>query len=725
MRDLINWSETDEKVVTVCPYCASGCKINLVVDNGKIVRAEAAQGKTNQGTLCLKGYYGWDFINDTQILTPRLKTPMIRRQRGGKLEPVSWDEALNYVAERLSAIKEKYGPDAIQTTGSSRGTGNETNYVMQKFARAVIGTNNVDCCARVRHGPSVAGLHQSVGNGAMSNAINEIDNTDLVFVFGYNPADSHPIVANHVINAKRNGAKIIVCDPRKIETARIADMHIALKNGSNIALLNAMGHVIIEENLYDKAFVASRTEGFEEYRKIVEGYTPESVEDITGVSASEIRQAARMYAQAKSAAILWGMGVTQFYQGVETVRSLTSLAMLTGNLGKPHAGVNPVRGQNNVQGACDMGALPDTYPGYQYVKDPANREKFAKAWGVESLPAHTGYRISELPHRAAHGEVRAAYIMGEDPLQTDAELSAVRKAFEDLELVIVQDIFMTKTASAADVILPSTSWGEHEGVFTAADRGFQRFFKAVEPKWDLKTDWQIISEIATRMGYPMHYNNTQEIWDELRHLCPDFYGATYEKMGELGFIQWPCRDTSDADQGTSYLFKEKFDTPNGLAQFFTCDWVAPIDKLTDEYPMVLSTVREVGHYSCRSMTGNCAALAALADEPGYAQINTEDAKRLGIEDEALVWVHSRKGKIITRAQVSDRPNKGAIYMTYQWWIGACNELVTENLSPITKTPEYKYCAVRVESIADQRAAEQYVIDEYNKLKTRLREAALA
>lgn len=316
----------------------------------------------------------------------------------------------------------------------------------------------------------------------MSNAITEIDNTDLVFIFGYNPADSHPIVANHVINAKRNGAKIIVCDPRKIETARIADMHIALKNGSNIALLNAIGHVIIEEDLYDKSFVASRSEGFEEYRKIVEGYTPESVEEITGVSAQEIRACARMYASAKSAAILWGMGVTQFYQGVETVRSLTSLAILTGNLGKPSVGVNPVRGQNNVQGACDMGALPDTYPGYQYVKFPENREKFAKAWGVESLPAHTGYRISELPHRAAHGEVRAAYIMGEDPLQTDAELSAVRKAFDDLELVIVQDIFMTKTASAADVILPSTSWGEHEGVYTAADRGFQRFFKAVEPK---------------------------------------------------------------------------------------------------------------------------------------------------------------------------------------------------------------------------------------------------
>ncbi len=557
----------------------------------------------------------------------------------------------------------------------------------------------------------------------MSNAINEIDNTDLVFIFGYNPADSHPIVANHILRAKQNGAKIIVCDPRRIETARIADMHIALRNGSNIALLNAIGNVIIAEQLYDRAFVTARTEGFEAYRKIVERYTPESVEAITGVSAEEIRQAARLYAGAKTATLLWGMGVTQFWQGVETVRSLTSLAMLTGNLGKAHVGVNPVRGQNNVQGACDMGALPDTYPGYQFVKFPENREKFAKAWGVASLPAHPGYRISELPHRVAHGEVRAAYIMGEDPMQTDAELPAVRQAFADLELVIVQDIFMTKTAAVADVVLPSTSWGEHEGVYTAADRGFQRFFKAVEPKWDLKTDWQIICEIATRMGYPMHYDNTQQIWDELRQLCPGFKGATYEKMGELGYIQWPCRDESPEDQGTSYLFAEKFDTPNGLAQFFTCDWMAPIDKLDDDYPLVLSTVREVGHYSCRSMTGNCAALSALADEPGYVQINTEDAARLGIEDEALVWVNSRKGRVITRAQVSDRPNAGAVYMTYQWWIGACNELVTENLSPITKTPEYKYCAVRVEPIADQSAAEQYVIEEYNKLKNSLREMA--
>ena len=287
-----------KKVVTVCPYCASGCKINLVVDNGKIVRAEAAQGKTNQGTLCLKGYYGWDFINDTQILTPRLKTPMIRRQRGGKLEAVSWDEALDYVATRLSAIKAKYGPDAIQTTGSSRGTGNETNYVMQKFARAVLNTNNVDCCARVCHGPSVAGLQQALGNGAMSNSISDIENSKCLLVFGYNCADSHPIVARRVIKARDNGAKIIVCDPRRIETARIADRHLQLNNGSNMALVNAFGYVLLEEELYNKTYVERYTEGLDAYREAVKDYAPEAVEGIVGVSAREIREAMRMFAAA-------------------------------------------------------------------------------------------------------------------------------------------------------------------------------------------------------------------------------------------------------------------------------------------------------------------------------------------------------------------------------------------------------------------------------------------
>ncbi|MGQ3904750.1 formate dehydrogenase subunit alpha [Mixta calida] len=713
-----------EKVITVCPYCASGCKLYLQVENNRVVGAEPAQGKNNRGTLCLKGYYGWEFLNDTQLLTPRLKTPMIRRRRGEQLEAVSWEEALDYVANKLSAIKKHYGPDAIMTTGSSRGTGNETNYLMQKFARAVLGTNNVDCCARVCHGPSVAGLLQSVGNGAMSNSITEMENSDLLFIFGYNPAESHPIVANWILLAKQKGAKIIVCDPRRSESACFADLHLPLKNGSNIALLNAIGQVIIEEKLHNPLFINARTEGFEEYRKTVAGYTPEAVCDITGLNPADIRKAARLYASAKSASILWGMGVTQFYQGVETVRSLTSLALLTGHIGRPGTGVNPVRGQNNVQGACDMGALPDTYPGYQPVKDAAVREKFARAWGVATLPEHTGYRITELPHRALQGEIHAAWIMGEDPLQTDPELLTVRQGMKALDLLIVQDIFMTKTAAEADVLLPSTSWGEHEGVYTAADRGFQRFFKAVEPQWDLKTDWQIISEVATRMGYPMHYSNTQAIWDEMRSLCPDFSGATYEKMGELGYIQWPCRAESPEDPGTSWLYSERFDRPNGLAAFYTCDWLPPQDALDNEYPLVLSTVREVGHYSCRSMTGNCRALTTLADEPGSVQINSQDAARSGIKDNELVWIRSRRGRVIARAQVSDRPNPGAIYMTYQWWIGACNELVSDKLSPGVRTPEYKFSAVTLEAIDDQQAAERYVQEEYSKLKNRLRASAL-
>lgn len=709
------------KVVTVCPYCGAGCKINLCVENGKIVRAEGANGVTNQGELCLKGYFGWDFLNDTKLLTPRLNEPMIRREKGGKFEVVSWDEAIRYTAQRLKEIKQKYGAKSIMHTGSSRGTGNETNYVMQKFARAVTGNNNVDCCARVCHGPSVAGLQQTLGNGAMSNSISDIENSQCLLVFGYNCADSHPIVARRVIKAKEKGAKIIVCDPRKIETARIADQHLQMKNGTNMALVNAFAHVLIEENLYDKSYVANFTEGFEEYRKIVADYSPEAVEKLVGIPAEDIRQAMRTYAAAPSATIMWGMGVTQFGQAVDVVKGLSGLALLTGNLGRPNVGVGPVRGQNNVQGACDMGVLPNEFPGYQSVTDPEIRAKFAKAWGinVEDMDPDVGYRITEVPHLALEGKVKAYYIMGEDPLQTEADLGLVRKGFEALEFVVVQDIFMTKTAEQADVILPATSWGEHGGIFSCADRGFQRFGKAIDAKGNVKRDWEIISLLATEMGYPMHYNSNEEIWDELRELCPLYYGATYEKIGEMGHIQWPC-PTLD-HPGTPYLYKDNhFDTPTGKGQLFATAWRAPAEVPDADYPLVLCTVREVGHYSCRSMTGNCVALQTLADEPGFVQIHPEDAQRMGILDQQIIWVESRRGKVISRCNYNERINKGAIYMTYQWWIGACNELTQDNLDPVSKTPETKYCAVRIEPIIDQDWAETYASQTYNEMKSRLR-----
>lgn len=708
------------KINSVCPYCGAGCKINLCVENGRIIKAEGANGVTNQGELCLKGLYGWDFLNDNKLLTARIHQPMIRRQKGADFEIVSWDEAIEFTAKKLLAIKEKYGAKSIMCTGSSRGTGNETNFVMQKFARAVLGNNNVDCCARVCHGPSVAGLQETLGNGAMSNSIADIEDSDCLLVFGYNCADSHPIVARRVVKAKQKGAKIIVCDPRKIETAKIANQYLPLKNGTNMALVNAFAYTLIDEDLYDKEYVSRYTEGFEEYKKQLVDYSPEAVERIVGVSASEIRQAMHTYAAAKTATIMWGMGVTQFGQAVDVVKGLASLALLTGNLGKPHAGVAPVRGQNNVQGACDMGVLPNMFPGYQSVTDEGIRQKFAQAWHipVEKLDPQVGYRITEVPHLAIEGKVKAYYIMGEDPLQTEADLGLVRKGFQALDFIVVQDIFMTKTAEQADVILPSTSWGEHGGIFTCADRGFQRFEQAVQARGNVKRDWEIISLLATAMGYPMSYTDNEEIWHEVRALCPLFFGATYEKLAGLAHIQWPCPELDHL--GTPYLYSDnRFTTPSGKGQLFATAWRAPAELPDDEYPMILSTVREVGHYSCRSMTGNCKALASLADEPGYVQIHPDIAKAAGIADQEIVWVASRRGKVLSRCNLNETVNKQAIYMTYQWWIGACNELTQDNLDPVSKTPETKYCAARVVKIDDQKWAESQVAQDNHAMRSRL------
>jgi formate dehydrogenase (hydrogenase) len=707
-----------EKIQVVCPYCGGGCMLNLIVDNGVILGAEPAPGRINQSELCLKGYYGWDFLNDTKRLTPRLRKPLMRRHRSDNFEEVSWFEAIDFAAGKLQEIRHKYGPDSIMLTGSARGPGNEANYVMQKFARAVIGTNNIDHCARVCHAPSVAGLAATLGNGAMSNSIPEIEDSKCLLIFGYNAAESHPIVARRIVNAKQKGAKIIVVDPRMTENVRIADLWLPLRNGSNMALVNAFGHVLIEEDLYNKEYVANCTEGFDEYQVIVDKYSPEHAEGITGISANTIRQAMRIYASAPSALILYGMGVTHFGQAVDVVKGLSGLALLTGNLGRPNVGIGPVRGQNNVQGSCDHGALPNVFPGYQPVTDEKVRAKFEKAWGVPQLPSKVGYVITEVPQKVKEGKLKGYYIFGEDIVQTDPDATSVRKAMKSLEFIIVQDIFMNKTAQCADVILPATSWGEHDGTYSTADRGFQRFHKAIEPQGDVKPDWEIISLMATAMGYPMKYRNTEEIWNEMRALCPVFAGVTYERLENLGGIQWPC--PTEDHPGTPYLYQgNKFNTPSGKGQLFAAEWRSPLEQPDQEYPLVLCTVREIGHYSSRSMTGNCAALQVLADEPGYIQISSVDAGRLGIQDQELVWVSSRRGKVISRASMTDRVNTGAVYMTYQWWIGACNELTIHHLDPISKTPEYKYCAASVQKISDQEWAEGLVRMEYEKIRKQM------
>lgn len=551
----------------------------------------------------------------------------------------------------------------------------------------------------------------------------EIENAALLFVFGYNGADSHPIVARRIVRAKQKGAQIICVDPRITETARISDLHLQLKGGTNLLLVNAIANTILEEGLCDYDFIEKHSNGFDEFKEIIKKYTPESVAEKTQVSAADIRKAARMYAASGRSMILYGMGVCQFGQAVDVVKGLANLPIMTGNLGRPATGIGPVRGQNNVQGACDMGALPNVFPGYQSVTVPEIREKFEKAWGVK-LSDQPGITITTVPHQVLHEtdpkkQIHAYYIMGEDPGQSDPDLAEVREALEKCDFVVMQDIYMNKTGQHADVVLPATAWGEHNAVYSCCDRGFQKVRKVIEPTGNVKTDWEIICQLSTAMGYPMKYNNTLEIWNEVISLCPGFIGATDEKLEKFGSIQWPCRDKSDSDRGTVYLHKDgKFANPDGKAKFFATDWRPPSELENNDYPLALCTVREVGHYSVRTMSGNCRTLRNLEDEPGWVQISPADASALDIKHGELVRISSKRGSVITRAKVTERVKKGAVYMTYQWWVGACNELTIAELDPISKTPGYKYCACKVEKLTDQKAAWETV----NKTLSDIRES---
>ena len=554
--------------------------------------------------------------------------------------------------------------------------------------------------------------------------VHEIEDAELIFNFGYNGADSHPIVQRRIVKAKQKGATIICADPRVTEAARIADIHLQLKGGTNIVLVNAMANVIYNEGLTDENFIKNMTNDYEQFVEIIKKYTPEYAEPICKVPADLIRKAARTYAKAGTAMILYGMGVCQFGQAVDVVKALGSLALMTGNYGKPASGIGPVRGQNNVQGACDMGALPNVYPGYQNVTVPEIQAKFEKAWGVK-LSNKVGIPLTHVPQRVLEEkdpakQIHAYYIFGEDPAQSDPDVGEVRESLEKIDFVVMQDIFMNKTGEYADVILPSTAWNEHDGCYTCCDRGFQRIRKVVEPPEGVKLDWEIICEISTAMGYKMKYNNVEEIWNELIDLCPSFAGATYEKMEKLGCIQWPCRSKDMSDIGTPYLHKGKFSNPDGKGKFYTTEWRPPKELENEEYPLSFSTVREVGHYSVRTMTGNCRTLRNLEDEPGWIQMNPADCEKLHIKHGDLVKVINKRGWCITRCNATDRVAKGATYMTYQWWIGCCNELtIGANLDPVSNTPEYKYCNCRVEKLDDQKKAWDYVNNEYKSLRQRM------
>jgi formate dehydrogenase alpha subunit len=671
------------EVRTTCPYCGCGCGLVLGVRNGRIVRIEGEEGHTaSRGSLCVKGRFGLDFVHSPD----RLTAPLIRRD--GELQEATWDEALDLVAEKMSETRSEYGPDAVAGLSSAKCT-NEENYLFQKFMRAAVGTNNVDHCARLCHASTVAGLARAFGSGAMTNSISELEDADCILVTGSNTTEAHPIIALRIKAAvNKHGADLIVADPRRIDLTRFAAVHLRQRSGTDVALFNAMMQVILQEGLHDEEFIAERTENFEEFRECVEQYTPEAAEAISGVPADDIRRAARLYAAADRASIVYSMGITQHTTGTDNVLALANLAMLTGNMGRASTGVNPLRGQNNVQGACDLGALPNVYPGYQAVDDPDVQAKFQDGWAVE-LSAAPGLTVVEIMNAAAQGDVRALYVMGENPMLSDPDVNHVKEALENLDFLCVQDIFLSETAQLADVVLPAASFAEKDGTFTNTERAVQRVRKAVPAPGEARPDWEILCDLAGRLGYEMSYAHPSEIMDEIASLTPIYGGMAFDRLEEHG-LQWPCADRDDP--GTKFLHEGEF--RRGLGRFYATPF-READELPDEdYPYLLTTGRFLYHFHTGTLSRQTEGLEKLSP-PAPFEINPEDAAREGITEGDMVEVSSRRGTVTARAVVTERSPKGTVFMPFHFREAPANVLTNPALDPVAKIPELKVCAVRL------------------------------
>ena len=673
------------KILTTCEFCGCGCNFYLGVEDDKVVAVyPCASHPISQGKLCIKGWMGHEYIHSAE----RLKTPLIKE--GDKFREASWDEAYQLIADRLQQIKERYGSDSIAVSTSAKCT-NEENYLLQKLARAAIGTNNVDHCARLCHASTVIGLSQTFGSGAMTNSIPEIGSADVILVIGSNTTEQHPLVADQIVKGVKGGARLIVADPRQIQLTKLATLHLSHRPGTDVALINGMLNVIIAEDLVDRKFVDSRTEGFEELKEAVAGYTPRKAAEITGVPAEKIVEAARIYAGGKKGTIIYAMGITQHTSGVDNVMSCANLAMLTGNIGRESTGVNPLRGQNNVQGACDMGTLPNVFPGYQAVTNDELRQKFEKAWGAK-LPSQPGVTVTGAISKMIAGEIKALYIMGENPMISDPDMSHTEKALKNLGFLVVQDIFLTETARLADVVLPGVSFAEKNGTFTSTERKVQRVRKAIEPVGSSRPDWKIITELSSHLGYKMDYPSPREVMDEIAKLTPSYGGISYDRL-ERGGLCWPC--PSPDHPGTPYLHKEKFARPGGKGKFSAVSYRPPAELPDDEYPFTLTTGRTGFHWHTGTMTRKDWALDREYPK-GYVEINPQDAANTGIRNGAMVKVASRRGEISVQANVVDTIQEGLVFIPFHFAEAAANKLTAANLDPVAKIPEYKVCAVKLE-----------------------------
>lgn len=692
-------------VRSTCPYCGVGCQIDLQIKDKKIFGVDAPFGVApNYGRLCTKGRFGIDYVHHPS----RLTHPLIRKEMGVKprqaidlegFRRAAWDEALDLAATKIVEIIYQKGGDAIGTFCSAKAT-NEDNYIFQKFVRGVIGTNNIDHCARLCHAASVAGLQIAIGSSAMSNSIAEMKELDVFIVTGSNTSETHPVISTFLREAVvKNGAGLIVVDPRQIEMTRFARHWLRQKPGTDVVVFQAMAQVIVQERLYNEDFIQKRVEGFDRYAAAIQECTPEWAESISGVPAEEVREAARLYATAERAAIYWGMGISQSVHGTDNALSLANLALLTGNLGKAQTGLNPLRGQNNVQGCSDSGGLPNVFPGYQSVTDPEIRAKFETDWGVPLNP-EAGLTTMEMVDAAEKGAIRGYYVMGENPMMSEPDLHHARQVMEELDFVLVQDIFINETSAYADIILPATSFAEKEGTFTNSDRRVQLIREAVPAPGSARPDWDIVADLARRVEARLgrkksagfDFDSPVAVWDEMARLTPPFQGITHDRIVREDGVHWPC-PTPD-HPGTPYLFADTF--PSGRGKLTPLNY-RPSQELPDEeYPLQLSTGRVLYHWHGGTMTRR-SKLDEIYPDP-TVEVHPQDAKPLNIRAGDWIKVRSRRGEISVKTLITKRSRPGMVFIPMHFAEAAANELTLDARDPQAKIPDYKVCAVVIEKL---------------------------
>jgi len=691
----------DKKVDSVCPFCGVGCQLTYHVQkSANVIKfVTGRDGPSNHGRLCVKGRYGFDYVQHPQRLTkPLIRKEGIKKSARFTVDPAnwkeafreaSWDEALAFAASGLGKIKEQ-DHFALAGFGSAKGS-NEEAYLFQKLVRTGFGQNNVDHCTRLCHASSVAALLEGVGSGAVSNQVSDVMNAEVVFVIGANPTVNHPVAATWMKNAVKNGTKLIVADPRRTELARHAAYFLQFNADTDVAMLNAMIHAIIDEGLVNDDFVRDRTSGFEALKENSKAFSPELMAPVCGIPARTIREVARLYASSRGSMILWGMGISQHVHGTDNARCLIALSLMTGQVGRPGCGLHPLRGQNNVQGASDSGLIPMMFPNYQRVDNPEANRRFEALWETK-LDKKPGLTVVEIMREADAGRIRGMYIMGENPAMSDPDVDHARAAMAKLQHLVVQDIFLTETCYLADVVLPATAWPEKDGTVTNTDRMVQLGRKALEPPGEAMPDLWILNEMGKRIGLAWNYTHPRQVFEEMRKGMDSIAGITWERLERDSCVIYPCEN--EGDPGTSVVFTEVFPTATGRAKFVPADLIPADERPNDEYPVVLITGRQLEHWHTGAMTRRAGVLDALEPEP-VASLHPLDIEKLGARPGDVVTVKSRRGSISLYARADEGTPRGAVFIPFAFYEAAANLLTNSKLDPVGKSPEFKYCAVKV------------------------------